>query len=183
MKQFVESEVYVDPQGYAHDDEGNVWKTGRGSGVYSGSEFHPPDRTYRARRHVDFNTQLQLVALEKALKARPGDRFLTDIRRQLEKGHRLSDKQKQVVRQIFYKIRMKPEADYFRESKETGMRALLERLERMATSRGCTITRPRVRLGEPGITSSTENPGRTSRGPTNSSRKLRRTFRTCRKRL
>ena len=138
----VESEVYVDKKGYAHDDEGNMWRapTGARPGTYKGGAMGgPPSRRpqekWKERKPTrSFGAQfserqkVQLKAIDDALEKMPDNKFLQSVRKQVYYGRFLSDKQKKVVRGILKKIGMKDKVKIF-EGREDGMRALIERLE------------------------------------------------------
>jgi uncharacterized membrane protein len=58
-------------------------------------------------------TPEQIAALTELLSKRPND-FIESIKKQLEAGRNLSEKQLKAVRQNLYRSRMKEEADLFR---------------------------------------------------------------------
>jgi 2'-5' RNA ligase len=115
-------EVYVDPQGMAHDDEGNSWSVGHNwsEGTYFGEDasrlcrMAPRETAYRPPARVN---QAQLDALD-ALLSRREDSFVRSIRNQVAAGRRLSEKQLSAVRRNFHRMRMEPEADLFRAASE-----------------------------------------------------------------
>ena len=105
-----ESEVWVDENGWAHDDEGNKWKVGSGapSGVYKGTTFRS-GRSYAAYRNqgqgvlgpadksadrpAPSQAEGMIARVEKVLKRVPNNSFLTSILDQLKRGRSLSEKQ------------------------------------------------------------------------------------------
>lgn len=118
-RKLLEYEVYVDKDGYAHDDEGNREYVGRRyHGQYMGASSvkksgmfdDPKPRQEPPRAEPDAR---QVEALKKAIMIRPNE-FLNSILSQVRQGRILSDAQKKAVRQNFYKLRMKEEADLFR---------------------------------------------------------------------
>lgn len=178
-RKIFEYEQYVDEDGYAHDDEGNVSFVGKqyAGGTYglhdlpSGidvPDWRPKRRTVNPSFVDDMKKALerptigssnrdflssvlsqvesgrgltekqidavkrvldrinnpvlsksvvvdssQIDALKKALAIKE-DRFLSSVLSQIQGGKSLSDKQKKIVRAIFYRLGMKPETDIFR---------------------------------------------------------------------
>jgi hypothetical protein len=117
----LEYEMHVDGDGYAYDDEGNREYVGkRFRGTYRPSSFRqmrdmglptPADAMETLpKAPVDQN---KVEALQKALAIRPND-FLSSILAQVKDGRALTEAQKKAVRQNFYKLRMKEDADLFR---------------------------------------------------------------------
>lgn len=121
----LEYEVYVDEDGYAHDDEGNVEFVGKEYGPQTYGLHDMPDgvkyprgeysrerlpKPSRPRIEVD---QRKVEALQKAIAMRSNE-FLSSILSQVKDGRVLSDAQKKAVRQNFYRLRMKDDADLFR---------------------------------------------------------------------
>ena len=112
----VESEVFVDEDGYAHDDEGNRWFVGKSvtPGTYRARDLPPPaaPRGKPGQPQVD-NTK-RIEAFQKLpAHARDGS-FGSSILQQLRAGKALSDAQRKAVRQMFYKARLRDLADLFR---------------------------------------------------------------------
>lgn len=123
-RELLEYEVHVGRDGYAYDDEGNreyVGKKFRGN--YSGTRSVRKSGMFKEPRVETPATEApkaenpgdprRVEALKKALAIRPND-FLASILRQVQEGRELSELQKKTVRQNFYKLRMKEEADLFR---------------------------------------------------------------------
>lgn len=110
----VESEAYVDDEGYAHDDEGNKWFVGKryAGGTYKPSQLPMPSGGGKSRAKVD-NTK-RIEAFVRLPERQVAGSFGKSILSQLKDGRALSDKQKKVVRQMFYRARMRDEADLFR---------------------------------------------------------------------
>lgn len=122
-----ESEVYVDENGYAHDDEGNSWYVGKGGagGVYKASTFGRS--RYGGGRSSggagSYSSQpkpprasadaAQVAAIQKLAAARPGSNFVMSIKTQVERGGNLSPKQKAVVVQMLQSAGMTAEAALF----------------------------------------------------------------------
>lgn len=126
----LEYEMHVDDDGYAYDDEGNREYVGkRFKGMYTprsmrkmkdagmstpidAIERRPPDvgGGMPASTPIDHN---KVDALQRALAVRPND-FLSSILGQLRGGRVLTDAQKKSVRQNFYRLGIKGEADLFR---------------------------------------------------------------------
>jgi len=112
-----ESEVWVDVNGYAHDDEGNVWRVGtqhsghHGKSGSLGGGSRRPRSTFRGSKPSQ--DMAKIAALAKALERRHNN-FLSSVSQQLTRGRTLSEKQKKIVREILHKLRMKDEAELFR---------------------------------------------------------------------
>jgi hypothetical protein len=133
-----ESEVYVDERGYAHDDEGNTWRvSGMQPGVYKASQFPYQDRNSpmpKRQRRLNLSPNYserqkeQLAAIDAVLKKMPNNNFMGSIRRQVEQGVFLSEKQKKAAIGILKKFRLGDKVKAF-ESEETTMRELIDRLE------------------------------------------------------
>ena len=121
-RELLEYEVHVDGQGYAYDDEGNREYVGRRyrgnyrgpSSVRKSGMFSEPRTQAPKPETPKVETDPKKVdALKRALAVRPND-FLSSILRQVQEGRELSELQKKTVRQNFYKLRMKEDADLFR---------------------------------------------------------------------
>lgn len=117
-KILLEYEVYVDEDGFAHNDEGESEYVGK---EFAGQTFglhnmprgvrHPRGgRPERPRTEVD---QRKVDVLTRAISARENS-FLSSILAQVRDGRVLTDAQKKVVRQNLYRLRMRDEADLFR---------------------------------------------------------------------
>lgn len=114
----VESQVYVDEHGYAHDDEGNTWFAGRGRrGTYKGTSFGRSfgyGGSQRPLTTADPNPKL--AAAVDALSAKlPNNNFVASIRSQLRRGSNLSKKQRDVIAKIMRQAGMGNEAQLFSE--------------------------------------------------------------------
>ena len=117
----VEYEMHVDDDGYAYDDEGNREYVGkRFRGTYTPRSMRQmrdaglptPADAMQARPSVEPD-QNKVDALQRAVERRPND-FLSSILAQVKAGRVLTDAQKKAVRQSFYRIGMKGDADLFR---------------------------------------------------------------------
>lgn len=111
-----EWEAYIDDDGYAHDDEGNVEFVGKHhpSGTYGLHDFPRTRGEYSPRPRPSVPVDEKKVdALNRAIGIRNNE-FLSSILSQVKSGRVLTDNQKKIVRQIFYKLRMKEDADLFR---------------------------------------------------------------------
>lgn len=118
-----ESEVYVDENGYAHDDEGNRWFVGKGfaPGDYRPREVPLPSSPQRSRwerpepssRPIVDNSK-RIAAFEKLPERQRTGTFGASILRQLQAGKALTEKQKSAVRQMFYRASLRDLADAFR---------------------------------------------------------------------
>jgi hypothetical protein len=117
----LEYEMHVDDDGYAYDDEGNREYVGkRFRGTYTPRSMRQmrdaglptPADAMQARPSVEPD-QNKVDALQRAVERRPND-FLSSILAQVKAGRVLTDAQKKAVRQSFYKIGMKGDADLFR---------------------------------------------------------------------
>lgn len=116
----VESEIYVDVNGWARDDEGNSWYVGAGrpglGQTYSYSayqrQFGPvPRDTTRAGRPLKKKLSAeQVAALGRLAEMSPGNNFIASIRSQVKWG--LSEKQILAVRNMMKRLGM-PEANLF----------------------------------------------------------------------
>lgn len=128
LRVLIEREVWVDDQGYAHDDEGNRWYVGMASGTYSYREVPPPrdDRPGRRPYRPKYNrartpkkvkmskeAEAQAKVLEDAI-AKRKNKFLSSILSQVQAGRTLSDKQNLAVRRILHKLRMHDESKLFK---------------------------------------------------------------------
>lgn len=111
-RRLLEYEVYVDDEGYAHNDEGEVEFVGK---QYAGQTFglHDMPRGVRETRPRVEGDPKQVEALKKAIMIRPND-FLNSILGQVQQGRTLSEAQKKAIRQNFYRLSMRGEADLFR---------------------------------------------------------------------
>jgi len=103
----------VDDEGYAHDDEGNKWFVGKryAGGTYKPSQLPSPS-TREAKPTTD---NAERIAAFVGLPPRQvaGD-FGQSILSQMKAGRALTEPQKKAVRQMFYRARMRDEADLFR---------------------------------------------------------------------
>ena len=124
------SEVYVDKNGIAHDDEGHSWKApGFAKGVYSGTHISPRSKLNVKRKRPEINRE-KLDALYLALYYEPKNRILSYAAKVLAKGGEVNAKEAKQIRDIMKKNGMKKEAKLF-EDRGIGMRKLLGRLEEM----------------------------------------------------
>lgn len=139
MKRLIESEVYIDQHGMAHDDEGNTWRAPeRAQGVYKGTSARL--RTQRTRRRPGANRD-RLDALYTALYYEPKNRVLTYAARALAKGGDINAKEAKQIRDIMKKVGMKREAKLFEDKEakvikmekvtEGGMSGILRKLEEL----------------------------------------------------
>lgn len=107
-----ESDIYVNDAGYARDDEGNEWFVGRqyAGGTYKYSQL--PDPPAPKLRSTDNTAR---IAAFKSLPERTlNGNFGRSILRHLQAGRSLSEPQRKAVRQMFYRARLRAEADLFR---------------------------------------------------------------------
>lgn len=115
--QVVESDVWVDVNGYAHDDEGNVWRVGQHNAGHYGRRGSLPTggarSTYNHGNNRSSVNADQTNAIAKALGKRHNN-FLDSVGKQLVAGRTLSMKQKSIVVDILLKMGMASEADLFR---------------------------------------------------------------------
>lgn len=109
----VESQVYVDERGYAHDDEGNTWFVGRGmGGTYKGTSFGRRFGYYGG----SWTEDPKLIAAVDALSVKlPNNNFVASIRSRLLRGSTLSKKQRDVIAKIMRQVGMDNEAQLFAE--------------------------------------------------------------------
>lgn len=109
-----ESEVYVDENGYARDDEGNMWFVGKSfaNGIYHPRSLPPPPGPAQGRQSQSrpgtrpkTDNSKRIEAFQKLpAHAREGS-FGRSTLQQLKDGRTLSDAQLKVIRQMFYKAR------------------------------------------------------------------------------
>ena len=120
----VESEIYVDENGTARDDEGNVWRTRAAPGVYKASDFvrryGAPGESHGGRQYSSQprppRTTLdasQVAAIGQLYARMPGNNFVASIKSQVDRGGSLSPKQKAVIVQIMRRAGMATEAALF----------------------------------------------------------------------
>lgn len=116
FRQRVGYEIYVDADGYAHDDEGNVdfvgthWREGT-YGLHDAMRMHRVPAHPPARSSVVSQPQSEALDI---LLARREDSFLRSIRSQVMAGRTLSEAQMKAVRQNCYRAGRKDLADLFR---------------------------------------------------------------------
>ena len=131
------SEVYVDKNGIAHDDEGHSWKApGFAKGVYSGTHISPRSKLNVKRKRPEINRE-KLDALYLALYYEPKNRILSYAARALSKGGEVNAKEAKQIRDIMKKNGMKKEAKLFEDvgnvmSRMIGMSNILSRIEEKA---------------------------------------------------
>lgn len=109
-----ESEVSVDDEGYATDDEGNRWFVGKqyAGGTYRARDLPSGGTTRPAAPKADNSRRIEAFQKLPA-HAREGS-FGRSILQQLKDGRSLSEAQRKAVRQMFYKARLRDLADLFR---------------------------------------------------------------------
>ena len=119
-RELMEYEFHVDGDGYAYDDEGNREFVGRRHrGYYRGAEAFKKSGIFKdpkpeaPRPETPMMDPRQVDTLKKAIMIRPNE-FLSSILAQVQQGKVLTDAQKKAVRQNFYKLSMKEDADLFR---------------------------------------------------------------------
>jgi len=104
-------DIYVDEKGFAHDDEGNVWKVNRPTGYYRPSQMMPPARqpNWRPsppRPSPSRGNQAVVDALQKYLERRPNSNFAKSLLQQAQQGRRLSEKQNVVMVKMLAEARL-----------------------------------------------------------------------------
>jgi hypothetical protein len=115
ITQLLEYEIYVDDQGYAHDDEGNSWHIGRqySGGTYGLRELPRGGRpgASRSRRSTmayPHGTSNELInVIGRAIEEVPSTKakeFLSSVLSQYRRKGSLSEKQKAVVEKIFVRL-------------------------------------------------------------------------------
>lgn len=98
-----ESEIYVDEEGYAHDDEGNPpVKTSLKPGLYKASQIsHMLGGTTKTSQPKKFRPNTVPMAQQNAVnvltKHNPSSKFFASLSTQVRSGKWLSDKQKEIV--------------------------------------------------------------------------------------
>jgi hypothetical protein len=126
-----ESEIYVDENGYAYDDEGNRTYVGKagGTGLYKASQFGNryggtrggsqggyhgvPRYTSQPAPPRGAPDGAQKAAVTALAAKMPWNNFVASIKRQLDNGGNLSPKQKAVIVQMLTKAGMTAEAALF----------------------------------------------------------------------
>lgn len=108
-----ESEVYVDDEGYATDDEGNRWFVGK---RFAGGTHRPKDLPQPAERPKApaADNAKRIEAFQKLPAVQRDGSFGQSILRQLRDGRALTEPQRKAVRQMFYRARLRDLADLFR---------------------------------------------------------------------
>jgi len=110
----VESEISVDKDGYAHDDEGNPkWFVGK---QYAGETYKASNVPFglpKAGKSKADNTK-RIEAFVRLPERQLTGSFGQSILRQLKAGRSLTDPQNKAVRQMLYRARMRDEANLFR---------------------------------------------------------------------
>lgn len=108
----LESEVYVGPDGWAYDDEGNRFRAaGAAQGVHKGSSFRsnfrasrpaytPPTSSAPKTTFAGTSTSPDAKQVSDLLMKRPNNNFLLSLDRQLKSGRTLSDKQRAILDKI-----------------------------------------------------------------------------------
>ena len=128
LRKAMSEEIYVDKDGYAHDDEGNRWfvgkrYAGRMIGTYRARDVPPPaDKPSTGKRRFRSKVLTPLAGQDKRIEAfeklpahaREGS-FGKSILSQLRAQRVLSPKQKKAVRQMFYRAKLRDLADLFRD--------------------------------------------------------------------
>ena len=117
-KFLLESEIWVDKDGYAHDDEGNSWYVGSSKqGLYNASNYPGPypddqkssyksDRGYSQSSEEDSRFNDQLDALDKLYK-KTGHVYVDSVRDFLRRRGSLSHKQSSAIKKFLYNAEMK----------------------------------------------------------------------------
>lgn len=130
-----ESEVYVDKDGYAHDDEGNRWFVGnkRAPGTYRSGQVPMPSKDRDQDRHgagkkrfrSSVRTPLagqessgdkskRVEAFAKLPERQRSGEFAQSILSQIKAGRSLTAPQLKAVRQMFYRSRLRDLAGLFK---------------------------------------------------------------------
>lgn len=103
--------IHVDADGYAHDDEGNRWFVGK---QFPEGQYRPRDVPLPAAEPVTVDNTARIEAFVRLPQHQVTSSFGQSILRQLKYGRALTEPQKKAVRQMFYRARMRDDADLFR---------------------------------------------------------------------
>lgn len=116
VKKLLEYEYFVDDNGWAHDDEGNKWFVGKGTGQGTFGLRNMP-RSHRSgfssspkKSYASFpsgTTNELIKAISMAIESARSEKtklFLESVLGQYKTRGKLSDKQKEVLKRIFSQV-------------------------------------------------------------------------------
>lgn len=107
-------ETYTDEDGNTWDDEGNVSRRGRPPGLGGTSKYRKYPQISRPARPAPPSPNAEQLAVLDEFLANRGSNFVQSIRDQVARGRPLSEKQKDVIRQILERSPLHSKAEMFR---------------------------------------------------------------------